>query len=58
MKIVKFFKESIAELRKVVWPTRPEVLSSLRVVLISTILVAMFLGAVDAFFVACIDWIF
>lgn len=58
MKIINFFKESLGELRKVVWPTRSEALASLRVVLVSTVLVALFLGLVDAFFVACISWIF
>ncbi|MEL3908585.1 MAG: preprotein translocase subunit SecE [Treponemataceae bacterium] len=58
MKIVNFFKESYAELRKVVWPSWAEVLSSLKLVLLSTFFVAIFLGLLDALFVACIDWIF
>lgn len=58
MKLVKFFKESYAELKKVVWPSWHEVLSTLQVVLVSTIVVAVFLGLLDGLFVAGIDWLF
>jgi preprotein translocase subunit SecE len=46
-RIVQFFKESYAELRKVVWPGKEDVIGSVKVVIISTILVAMALGLVD-----------
>ena len=46
-KIVQFVKESYAELRKVIWPSREDVISSVKVVIISTILVAAALGLVD-----------
>jgi preprotein translocase subunit SecE len=46
-KIVQFFKESYAELRKVVWPGRDDVVSSVAVVIISTVIVAAILGFVD-----------
>ena len=46
-KIVSFFKESYAELRKVVWPGRDDVISSVKVVLISTVIVAAVLGVID-----------
>ncbi|MFA5699003.1 MAG: preprotein translocase subunit SecE [Sphaerochaeta sp.] len=46
-KIIKYFKESYLELKKVVWPSREAVISSTKVVLVSTILVAVFLGLVD-----------
>lgn len=46
-KVVQFFKESRAELKKVVWPTRDDVVSSIKVVIISTILVAVILGLLD-----------
>ena len=50
-KIITFGKECVAELRKVVWPTRDDVVSAVKVVIVSTILVAIFLGVVDTFFV-------
>ena len=46
-KIVQFVKESYAELRKVIWPGRDDVISSVKVVIISTIIVAAVLGLVD-----------
>ena len=46
-KIVLFIKESYAELRKVIWPSREDVISSVKVVIISTIIVAAALGLVD-----------
>lgn len=57
-KIGNFFKECVGELKKVVWPSKVEVWSSVKVVIISTILVAAFLGALDALFMAGIGWIF
>ena len=46
-KVVQFFKESSAELKKVVWPTKDDVISSIKVVIISTIVVALILGLLD-----------
>jgi preprotein translocase subunit SecE len=57
-KIVQFVKDCVAELKKVVWPGRDDVLASVRVVVISTIVVAAVLGFLDFVFVAGIDFIF
>jgi preprotein translocase subunit SecE len=46
-KVVQFFKESYAELRKVVWPGRDDVVSSVGVVILSTVIVAAILGLID-----------
>jgi preprotein translocase subunit SecE len=46
-KLVQFVKESYAELRKVVWPSREDVISSVKVVIISTVIIAAVLGLVD-----------
>jgi len=46
-RIVQFFKESYAELRKVVWPSKDDVISSVKVVVISTVIVAAILGLID-----------
>ncbi|MBS7265016.1 MAG: preprotein translocase subunit SecE [Treponema sp.] len=46
-KVIQFFKESKAELKRVVWPTKDDVISSIKVVIISTILVALILGLLD-----------
>ena len=46
-KVIQFARESVAELRKVVWPSREDVVSSVKVVLVSTVLIAAVLGVVD-----------
>jgi preprotein translocase subunit SecE len=57
-KIILFFQESFAELKKVTWPSRDEVISSTKVVLVSTIVIAAVLGLVDFVLVKLVDWIF
>jgi preprotein translocase subunit SecE len=57
-KIAQFFKESYAELRKVVWPSRDDVIASTKVVILSTIGIALILGFIDFILVAGIDVIF
>jgi preprotein translocase subunit SecE len=57
-RIVQFFRESYAELRKVTWPSREEVGSSTKIVLISVTLIAIALGIVDFVFFQAIDLIF
>ncbi len=57
-KIVNFFKESLSELKKVVWPSRSEVAASTKVVIVSTIIFALVLGAVDLLLIIGIDIIF
>ncbi len=49
-KFTGFLKECGAELRKVVWPSRDDVVSSVKVVVISTIIIAVVLGALDVLF--------
>jgi preprotein translocase subunit SecE len=46
-KIVQFIKESYAELKKVIWPGRDDVVSSVKVVIVSTVIVAAILGLID-----------
>ena len=57
-KIVQFFKDSYAELRKVIWPSRDDVIASTKVVLVSTLVMAAVLGFIDFVLVAGIDVIF
>jgi len=57
-KIFQFVKECYAELRKVVWPSREDVISSVKVVIVSTVIAALFLWAVDSLLFRGIDLIF
>jgi preprotein translocase subunit SecE len=57
-KIILFFQESFAELKKVTWPTRDDAVSSTKVVLVSTLVIALFLGLIDLVLIRLVDWIF
>ena len=46
-KIISFLKESRAELKKVNWPSKEEVLTSTRVVIISILVIAGVIALVD-----------
>lgn len=46
-KAIRFFREVRAELGKVSWPSRKEVIGSTAVVLISVFILSFFLGLVD-----------
>lgn len=57
-KILNFFKESHSELKKVIWPSRTDVASSTKVVIVSTLIFAAVLGLVDFLLLIGIDLIF
>lgn len=57
-KLMLFFKESYAELKKVVWPSRQEVISSTWVVVVSVTIFAVVLGLVDFLLILGMDLIF
>jgi preprotein translocase subunit SecE len=57
-KIILFFQESFAELKKVAWPTRDDAIASTKVVLVSTLIIAAFLGLIDFLLFKLVDWIF
>jgi len=46
-KIKRFLKEVVAELRKVTWPTKDELIGSTMVVIVVSLVVAIFIGIVD-----------
>ena len=46
-KIITFLKESRAELKKVNWPSKEEVLTSTRVVIISILIIAAVIALMD-----------
>ncbi|MCE5393455.1 MAG: preprotein translocase subunit SecE [Acidithiobacillus sp.] len=45
--VIQFFRDSYVELRKVVWPTRSELLRSTAVVLALIVVIALFLWLID-----------
>lgn len=46
-KVVQFLKEALAELRKVSWLSRKEVIASTIVVIILVMIIALFVGVID-----------
>ena len=57
-KIIAFFQESFGELKKVAWPSREEVTASTKVVLVSTLIIAIALGIVDYLLYMAVDVLF
>jgi len=57
-KIIQFIKESYAELRKVIWPSRDSVISSVKVVIVSVVIIAALLGLVDILLLLGVQAIF
>jgi len=53
-----YFREVIGELKKVVWPTREETRRLTIMVIIVSVAVGIFLGAVDFGFTRIVDWFF
>jgi preprotein translocase subunit SecE len=49
-KIHNFIKEAIAELKKVIWPTKKDLKNSTVVVITTIIIASIFIGLVDIFF--------
>lgn len=46
-RIVQYFRETRAELRKVVWPTREEATNLTVIVVVTIIVMSIFFGTVD-----------
>jgi preprotein translocase subunit SecE len=46
-RIQEFFREVLAEFKKVNWPGRSDIMNSTAVVLVVTVVIAFFLAAVD-----------
>ncbi|MGD2279317.1 MAG: preprotein translocase subunit SecE [Candidatus Omnitrophota bacterium] len=56
-KVTKFLNQVKTELKKVAWPTREELISSTIVVLVSTLILAVFIGVCDLFLSRIINFL-
>ena len=56
-KITNFITEVKVEMQKVSWSTKDELIGSTTVVIVSTLLLAVFIGMVDIVLSRCIDLI-
>ena len=50
LRIVKYFKDIVAELKRVVWPGRKDLITLTGAVIVFVILIAIVIGALDAGF--------
>jgi len=46
-KIIKFFEDVVKEMKKVTWPTKPELMESTKVVIIVCLVLAVFTYVID-----------
>ena len=56
-RVREFVQEALAEFRKVTWPNRQELVNSTVVVIVVTVVLAFFLGAVDIALARVVEWI-
>ena len=54
----EFFRDTNSEMRKVTWPTRNEVVGTTAVVVVATLVFALFLWGCDLLFYKAIDFLF
>ncbi|WP_157393248.1 preprotein translocase subunit SecE [Nocardia terrae] len=56
--LMKFLKEVIAELRKVIWPNRKQMVTYTSVVLVFVIFVIAYISGLDLAFIKGVNWLF
>ena len=54
---MQFFKESYAELQKVTWLSRKEVIGSTIVIMVLVAILSLFVSLIDFIFLKLIGWI-
>ena len=54
----EFFRDTSSEMKKVTWPTGNEVMGTTAVVIVATVVFALFLWGCDVFFYKAIDYLF
>ncbi|MBA3662541.1 MAG: preprotein translocase subunit SecE [Gammaproteobacteria bacterium] len=55
--VIRFFRDSRGELRKVVWPTREETMQTTMVVAVMVVILALLLWGLDGILVWAIGWL-
>lgn len=56
-RVSRFFKEVRNEMKKVIWPSREELITNTSVVIIVSLVTALFVGVVDFGFSLLVRWI-
>jgi preprotein translocase subunit SecE len=58
LSVREFFRDVSAEMKKVTWPTKNEVIGTTAVVIVATLVFAVFLWTCDLVFYRAIDFLF
>ncbi len=56
-KVAQYFRDLKAELKKVVWPTKAQVINNTGVVLATMLVLGLFVGGLDAIFSAALKFL-
>ncbi|MCL2547318.1 MAG: preprotein translocase subunit SecE [Oscillospiraceae bacterium] len=56
-RVGKWFREMRSELKKVTWPTLPQVINNTGIVLLMMLIVGVIIGAIDLVWENAIEWI-
>ncbi|MCI5763610.1 preprotein translocase subunit SecE [Actinobacillus porcinus] len=54
---LNFFSESRVELRRIVWPTRPETMQTTFIIIAATVLLSLILWALDSIIIAVLNFL-
>lgn len=57
-RLLKFLKEVVSELRKVIWPNRKQMVTYTSVVLVFVIFMVAFISGLDLAFIKGVNWLF
>ncbi|MEU3009905.1 preprotein translocase subunit SecE [Nocardia asteroides] len=57
-RLIKFLREVIAELRKVIWPNRKQMVTYTAVVLVFVVFMVAFISGLDLAFIKGVNWLF
>jgi len=57
-RLVNFIREVVAELRKVIWPTRKELITYTAVVVVFVTIMLTVVGLLDLGFLKAVEWVF
>lgn len=57
-RLVQFLRQVVAELRKVIWPNRKEMVTYTAVVLVFVIFLVAFIAGLDVAFIKGVSWLF
>ncbi len=58
MRLLQFFREVVAELRKVIWPNKKQMVTYTSVVLVFLTFMVAYISGLDLLFIQGVGWLF